>query len=68
MQVTDEFYTDNGRYSVRSFGNGWAYEITDNSTGNILWFQDSHAEQLQRDTDNFDDTHVLDQHFECIDG
>ena len=67
MQTTSSLETQDGKYLVEVFGNGWAYEITDNSTGNSLWFQDDHADQLQRDTNNFDDTYVLDQHFECID-
>ena len=67
MQTTSSFETQDGNYLVEVFGNGWAYQVTCNSTGDCLWFQDDHANQLQTDTNDFDDTFIFDQYFECID-
>jgi hypothetical protein len=58
-----QFNTKSGRYSVISHGNGWAYEITDNETGDNLWFQDDSAIQLQADTDNFENEDMLSEYF-----
>jgi hypothetical protein len=70
--ITNEFDTHDGKYNIRSFGNGWAYEVRCNSTDgdsysySYLWFQDDDAHQLQTDTNNFEDTTVLSQYFENI--
>jgi hypothetical protein len=61
-----QFNTQSGRYSVISHGNGWAYEITDNETGDSLWFQDDSAIQLQADTNNFENDDMLSQYFENL--
>ena len=58
-----QFNTQSGRYSVISHGNGWAYEITDNETGDSLWFQDDSAIQLQADTNNFENEDMLSEYF-----
>ena len=58
-----QFNTQSGRYSVISHGNGWAYEITDNETGDSLWFQDDSATQLQTDTNNFENEDMLSEYF-----
>lgn len=62
-----QFTTNDNRYDVISHGNGWAYEVTDNATGKTLWFQDSDAVQMQTATNDFDDTDVLLDYFECLD-
>ena len=62
--TTNEFDTADGKYTVKSYGNGWAYTITCNATGDDLWFQDHDAEQLQADTNNFENTCVLAYYFE----
>ena len=61
------FNTPNKAYLVTSHGNGWAYEITDQETGESLWFQDDDASQLQKETNDFEYEYVIDQYFECID-
>ena len=62
------FTTDNGKYTIVSYGNGWAYEVICNTTGDNLWFQDDDAHQLQTETDYFEHTCVIDQYFECLHG
>ena len=64
--TTNEFDTDCGKYTIKSYGNGWAYEITCNSTDDTLWFQDHDADQLQANTNNFEDTTILSQYFEDL--
>ena len=66
--TTNEFDTDNGKYTIKSYGNGWGYEVFCNITGDNLWFQDHDADQLQTDTNNFEDTTILSQYFECLHG
>jgi len=66
--ITNVFDTDDGKYTIKSFGNGWAYEVIHNATNESLWFQDHDADQLRTDTDNFEDTMTLDMHFEMIGG
>lgn len=60
------FITANGRFHVTSHGNGWAYEVTDQSTGASLWFQDQDAEQLQAESDDFENEDAIDQFFEHL--
>jgi len=60
------FNTPNRRYLITSHGNGWAYEITDQETGESLWFQDSDACNIQEATKDFELEDVIDQYFECM--
>ena len=55
-----------GEYHIESHGNGWAYSITDQRTGDNLWFQDADAQAVQDATNDFDYPAALDQYFECI--
>lgn len=55
-----------GEYHIESHGNGWAYSITDQRTGDNLWFQDAAANAVQDATNDFDYPAALDQYFECI--
>ena len=55
-----------GQYHIESHGNGWAYSITDQRTGDNLWFQDADAQAVQDATQDFDYPAALDQYFECI--
>tara|TARA_R110000868_G_scaffold205313_1_gene453760 strand:- start:3823 stop:4014 length:192 start_codon:yes stop_codon:yes gene_type:complete len=55
-----------GQYHIESHGNGWAYSITDQRTGDNLWFQDADADAIQDATNDFDYPEALDQYFECI--
>jgi flagellar biosynthesis regulator FlaF len=58
--ITNSFITADGLYHVNSYGNGWAYEITDQLTGASLWVQDEAASIVQSDTNDFQDTDPLD--------
>jgi len=59
-----QFVTENNHYHIESHGNGWAYEVTCQSTGCSLWFQDHGAEQLQADTDNFSNEVAIANYFQ----
>ena len=61
-----QFTTQSNRYLVTSHGNGWAYEVVDQDTGDSLWFQDGSANQLQQDTDNFENEGAIAQYFDCL--
>ncbi len=60
------FITINERYHITSYGNGWAYEVTCQNTGEILWFQDDSACQLQTDTNDFENEGAITEYFECL--
>ena len=57
------FITEDGRYCIESHGNGWAYCVTDQQTGDSFWVQDSDADQLQKDTADFTCTDGLADYF-----
>jgi hypothetical protein len=61
-----QFTTPNGKYHVISHGNGWAYEITCQTTGDSLWFQDDSATQFQSDTADLTNEDVIRAYFECL--
>jgi hypothetical protein len=61
-----QFESNSGRYTITLHCNGWAYEIEDNVTNETLWFQDHDADQLQNDTNNFQNDAVLREYFECL--
>lgn len=65
--TTNTFTTTTGRYLVQSFGNGWAYTVTHQSSGTELFVQDADAEQLRHDTDDFACESAIDTYFECLD-
>ena len=60
------FITQSGRYHVEVHGNGWAYSVTDQETGDNLWFQDDSASQIQQDTADFEHEHAIAQYFDCL--
>ncbi len=60
------FNTPNRRYLITSHGNGWAYEIKDQETGDSLWFQDDDAQSIQEETQDFEDESAIDLYFECL--
>jgi hypothetical protein len=66
--VTNTFITEDGKYHVESLGNGWAYSITCQRTGNNFFVQDHNAEQLNQECDDFRCTSVLDQYMEALGG
>lgn len=57
------FTTESSRYLVKSHGNGWAYEVTDQDSGETILAQDDAATQLQADTDNFENEAALADYF-----
>ena len=65
--TTNEFTTTTGRYLVQSFGNGWAYTVTHQSSGTELFVQDADAEQLRHDTDDFACESAIDTYFYNLD-
>ncbi len=48
-----QFTTPTGRFHVSSYGNGWAYEIVCQTTGDSVWFQDHDADFVQQSTEDF---------------
>ena len=48
-----EFTTPSRRYIVASYGNGWAYNVTDQETGEEFFVQDHDAQQLQEESKHF---------------
>ena len=63
---TNVFATNGGKYLIESYGNGWAYEVTCQRTGESFFVQDDAAAQLRQDTNDFDDTSVLDNYMEAL--
>ena len=57
------FTTESGRYLVKSHGNGWAYEITDQESSETIFLQDNEAQILQDHCSNFDDEIALSDYF-----
>ncbi|PPE71490.1 hypothetical protein IS481_12135 [Caldimonas thermodepolymerans] len=43
-RLTAEFQA--GTYRIRSYGNGWAYEVEHVASGRTVWVQDDDAEAL----------------------
>lgn len=65
---TATFVTEDNKYHIEVLGNGWAYSVTDQRTGNNFFLQDHDAEQLQRETDDFACTGALDLYMEALGG
>lgn len=61
-----QFTTHDNLYHITSHGNGWAYEVTDQTTGDSLWFQDDDAANLQAETADFTRTDALRTYFDCL--
>lgn len=57
------FTTESARYFVKSHGNGWAYEVTDQETGETIFVQDSDADTLRDHCANFDNEAALSDYF-----
>ena len=58
------FITHDGKFSVTSHGNGWAYAVTCQATGESFWVQDNDADQLQTETNDFEYTDGLYNYFQ----
>lgn len=54
-----KFITPTGLFHVESFGNGWAYTVTDQENGDSFSVQDESAAQLQADCEDFANEAVL---------
>lgn len=63
---TNQFTTASTRYLVTSYGNGWAYTITDQDTGAEFFVQDDSAAQVQFQTNDFEDEAVLAEFFDLL--
>jgi len=61
-----EFTTPSRRYIVASYGNGWAYNVTDQDTGEEFFVQDHDAQQLQEESNHFENEDVLAQYLEAL--
>lgn len=61
-----QFITPTGAYHITSHGNGWAYEVHCNDTGDSLWFQDHDADTLRLRTDDFTSEEELRIYFELL--
>lgn len=66
--ITNTFTTEDNRYHIEVLGNGWAYSVTCQRTGNNFFVQDQDAEQLQRDTDDFQCVGAIEYYMEAIGG
>jgi hypothetical protein len=64
--ITNTFVTADNRYHVESLGNGWAYNVTCQKTGESFFVQDDSATQLEKDSDYFECTNVLEQYMEAL--
>lgn len=64
---TNAFPTASGRYFIESYGNGWAYTVTDQETGADFFVQDESAAAVQFQTNNFEDESVLAEYFDAFD-
>ena len=60
--TTNEFTTPTGRFYVQSYGNGWAYRVTSQKTGESFSVQDDAATTLQAESEDFTNEDVLDQY------
>ena len=64
--ISIEFTTPSRRYVVESYGNGWAYTVTDQETGEEFFLQDHNAQQLQEESNHFENEDVLAQYMEAL--
>jgi len=61
-----QYTSTTGAYLITSHGNGWAYEITEQSTGRSLWFQDNDATTLEAETDNLENDARIGDYFDLL--
>ena len=67
MQI-ESFKTKTGKFEVNNYGNGWAYEVIDTTTGASLWMQDDDAKELEVFTANFKFEKVLSDYMSELTG
>jgi hypothetical protein len=56
---TNVFSTHDDKFLITSYGNGWAYEVRCIETDCSFFVQDDDACELQRNTNDFEDTNLL---------
>ena len=61
-----QFTTPTDKFHITNHGNGWAYEVHCNTTGDSLWFQDHDADLLRERTDDFTSEEELRIYFEML--
>jgi len=61
-----QFNTPTDKFHITSHGNGWAYEVHCNTTGESLWFQDQDADFLRDNTADLTDEDALDTMFSML--
>ena len=66
--ITNTFITEDNKYHIEVFGNGWAYSVSCQRTGKNLFVQDHDADTLQQETSNFECTGALDNYMEALGG
>jgi hypothetical protein len=64
--ITQTFSTHDDRFLITSYGNGWAYEVRCLATDDAFFVQDHDADDLQKATNDFEDTHTLAQYMEVL--
>lgn len=60
------FTTPTGLFHVESYGNGWAYTVTCQTTGDNFFVQDESAAQLQDESADFTDENVLSEYMAAL--
>ena len=60
------YTTQTCKYHVQEHGNGWAYTVTDQTTGENFFVQDEAADTLQAESDDFANEDVLAQYMEAM--
>ena len=66
--ITNTFITEDNKYHIEVFGNGWAYSVSCQRTGKNLFVQDHDADTLQQETSNFECTGALDNYMDALGG
>lgn len=61
-----QFTTPTGRFHITSHGNGWAYEVTHQATGDSLWFQDHDADHFYGETAKLEDEDAIQTYFDYL--
>jgi hypothetical protein len=59
MTPTSQRTTSQDKFHIKTYGNGWAYELTCLTTGAALWFQDQDAAFARSNTDNLTDESAI---------
>jgi hypothetical protein len=60
------FTTIDNKYVVTSYGNGWAYEVRCKQTDYAFFLQDHDADELQKMTNDFEDTYALEEYMSVM--